>query len=45
MPERSQKEYGDARPGRVIVLPQQFGGLNPASKEEKHYDLFNDGVL
>lgn len=45
MRERSQKEYLDVRPGRVIVLPQPFGGLNLASEEEKNYDLFNDGVV
>lgn len=45
MRERSQKEFVDARQGRVIVLPQPFGGLNLASEAEKNYDLFNDGVL
>ena len=45
MRESSQKEYVDVKPGRVIVLPQPYGGLNLASEEEKNYDLFDDDVV
>ena len=45
MRERSQKEYVDVQPGRVIVLPQPFGGLKVVSEEEKNYELFDDGVV
>ena len=45
MRERSQKDYVDVQPSRVIVLPQPFGSLNLASEEEKNYVLFDDGVV
>lgn len=45
MRERSQKDYVDVQAGRVVVLPQPFGGLRLASEEEKNYDLFDDGVV
>lgn len=43
--ERSQKEYIDVKPGKVLILPQPFGGLYKASHAEKNYDLFDEGVI
>ena len=45
MRERTQKEFVDVKPGKVIVLPQPYGGLNLASSDEKHFDLFDDEIV
>jgi plasmid segregation protein ParM len=45
MRERTQKEYVDVKPERVIVVPQPFGGLYKASHAEKNFDLFDDEVV
>ena len=45
MRERSQKEYVDMKPGRVIVLPQPYGGLRLASEDEKNYGLFDEDAV
>ena len=45
MRERSQKEYVDVKPARVIVLPQPYGGLRLASEDEKNYDLFDEDAV
>jgi plasmid segregation protein ParM len=45
MRERTQKDYVDLKPGKVLVLPQPFGGLRLASEQERSVDLFDDGVV
>lgn len=45
MRERAQKNFVDVTPGRVIVLPQPYGGLRLVSEDEKNYYLFDEEAV